>query len=99
MPSGPCASRKWIPGSANSRCSPWSGRHPMLAPELVLAHVGDQTLSAQRQRDVHLFADDFQGFGNPFLAERTQAVEKWPADIGALGAEAERFQHVLAGAD
>src|SRR5438445_9705127 len=88
-----------MPGSANASWSPWSGCHQTLAPELVLAHVGDQTLSAQSQRDVHLLADDFQRFGNPFLAERAKAVKKWPADIGALGAEAERFQHILAGAD
>src|SRR3954466_3689322 len=87
-----------MPGSAKVLVSPRSDVTD-LAPKLIPAHVGDQTLSAQRQRNVHLLADDFQRLGNPFLAERAQAVKKWPADIGALGAQAECFQHILAGAD
>ena len=59
----------------------------------------DVAPAAERHRDVDLLADDLERAGDPGSAAGAEAVEEGAADVGALGAERQRLQHVLAGAD
>src|SRR6185312_1716937 len=94
MPASARASRKWMPSIDAPSCSA-----PILPMKHVLACVQDVALAAQRQRGVQFLANNFQRLGHAGLAVRAKAIEEGPADIDALGAEAQRAQHVLSRAD
>jgi peptidoglycan/LPS O-acetylase OafA/YrhL len=59
----------------------------------------DVGAAAEGHRQVQLVADDLQRLGPRLPAHRAQAVQHGAADVGALGAQRHRLEHVLAGAD
>src|SRR6478736_3758822 len=75
--------------------------HRAFAPadEDVLVDIPDVAQAAERHGDVELLADDVERGGDALLAHGAEPVEEGAADEGALGAERDRLQHVLAGAD
>src|SRR5262249_54870705 len=73
------------------------GRSAVLLDEDVGAHLFHVAQAAQRHGDVEFLANDFQGFGNPGLAEGTKAVNVCSTDEDAFGAERQGLDNVLPG--
>src|SRR3569833_2831034 len=67
--------------------------------DVVEADVADVALAHQRHRGVGLLADDFEGAGDTGFTAGTEAEGHDAADEGALGAEREGLEQILAGAD
>ena len=56
-------------------------------------------MAAQRHGEIQLLADDLERLRNASLAHRAEAVREGTSDVHAPGAERDRLQHILAGAD
>src|SRR3569833_1002573 len=67
--------------------------------DVVEADVADVALAHQRHGGVGLLADDFEGTNDTDITAGTEAEGHDAPDEGALGAEREGLEQILAGAD
>ena len=64
-----------------------------------MSEVLQQAFAAQRHGGIELAVDNIERLADARFAAGTETVDEGASDVGAVSAEADRLEHVLAGTD